>query len=429
MPTISAGALKRMLNLPANVVIGKPRIERDRGGADVAVVPVRPYARDLNRCAECGGHGRPYDRLPARRWRHLDVGCAKLLLEYAPPRVDCAEHGVTVAMVPWARRKSAYTRDFERQVAWLSVHAPRSAVSALMRIDWKSVGPVCRRVADELRARQGAGLFDRLRSIGVDETSYKRGHKYMTVVVDHDRGRVIWMHQGHGERVFDLFFRELTPEQRASIRVATGDGARWIDECAFRWCPTAERILDGFRIVSWATDALDKVRTAAWREARRKGVAGKGAKDPIKGARWALLKNESDLTAGQKAQLECVANTNETLWEAYKLKERLRMILTNRRRRMPRPCCADGPRTRSSQASRDSSRSARRSPDATSTSSGPSTADYPTPDSRPSTTRSRPPSRSATDTANSTTSSASSCPNAEDSTSNSPDAITSKPDR
>ena len=326
MPTISAGALKRMLGLPADVVIGKPRIERDRG-VDMVVVPVRPYAGDLNRCAECGGHGRPYDRLPARRWRYLDVGCAKLLLEYAPPRVDCGTHGVTVAMVPWARRKSAYTRDFERQVAWPGVHAPRGAVSQLMRVDWKSVGPVCRRVADELHTRRGAGLFDDLRSIGVDETSYRKGHKYMTVVVDHDRGRVIWMHQGHGERVFDLFFQQLTPEQRASIRVITGDGARWIDECAFRWCPMAERILDGFHVVSWAADALDRVRAAAWREARRKGVAGKGAKDPIKGARWALLKNEADLTAGRKAQLECVANTNETLWAAYKLKERLRMIL------------------------------------------------------------------------------------------------------
>ncbi|TPF96951.1 hypothetical protein EP30_04500 [Bifidobacterium sp. UTCIF-39] len=153
-------------------------------------------------------------------------------------------------MVPWARRRSAYTYDFEQQVAWLSVHAPRSAVSALMRIDWKSVGPVCRRVADNLRAEQGAGLFDRLRSIGVDETSYRKDHKYMTVVVDHDRGRVVWMHQGHGEKVSDLFFRTLTEAQRASIRVITGDGARWIDECAFRWCPQAERILDGFHIVS-----------------------------------------------------------------------------------------------------------------------------------------------------------------------------------
>ena len=142
MPTILAGALKRMPGLPANVVAVVPRVEKDPRGGDVVIVPVRPYARDMDRCARCGERGRPYDRLGVRRWRHLDIGCARLLLEHAPRRVDCAEHGVTVAMVPWARRKSAYTRDFERQVAWLSVHAPRSAVSALMRVDWKSVGPI-----------------------------------------------------------------------------------------------------------------------------------------------------------------------------------------------------------------------------------------------------------------------------------------------
>lgn len=327
MPTITADALKRMLRLPADVVTGTPRVEKDPHGGDVAVVPARPYAGDMGRCARCGRRGRPYDRLGMRRWRHLDVGCVKLLLEYAPRRVDCEEHGVTVEMVPWAGGKSAYARDFERQVAWLSVHAPRSAVSSLMRVDRKSVGPVRRRVADGLRAGQGPGLFDGLRSIGVDETSYKKGHTCMSVVVDHERGRVVRMRDGHGEKVFDLFFQALTPAQRESIAVVTGDGARWIDERVFRWRPTAERILDGFHIASWASDALDKARTAAWREAGKAGAAEKGARDPIKGARRAPLKNGADLTAGQRARLECVANTNESLWRAYKLKERLRMIL------------------------------------------------------------------------------------------------------
>ena len=101
VPAISAGAPKRMLGLPANVVTGTPRIEKDRIGGDLVIGPVRPDAKDMGRCAGCGGHGRPHDRLPARRWRHLDIGCTRLLLE----------------------------------------HAPRSAVSALMRVDWKSVGP------------------------------------------------------------------------------------------------------------------------------------------------------------------------------------------------------------------------------------------------------------------------------------------------
>ena len=156
MPTISAGALKRMRGLPANVVAGVPRIEKDPHGGDVVIVPVRPYAKDMDRCTRCGKHVRPYDRLGVRRWRHLDIGCARLMLEYAPPHVTCADHGVTVAMMPWVRRKSAYTRDFEQQTALLNVHAPRSAVSRLMRMDWKSVGPVCRRVAETCeRSRSG----------------------------------------------------------------------------------------------------------------------------------------------------------------------------------------------------------------------------------------------------------------------------------
>ena len=114
MPTISAGALKRMLNLPANVVTGVPRVEKDPHGGDVVIVPVRPYANDMDRCARCGEHGRPYDRLGTRRWRHLDIGCTRLLLEHAPVRVDCAEHGVTVAMVPWARRKMYFVKSVFR---------------------------------------------------------------------------------------------------------------------------------------------------------------------------------------------------------------------------------------------------------------------------------------------------------------------------
>lgn len=109
MPTILAGALKRMPGLPANVVAGVPRVEKDPRGGDVVIVPVRPYARGMDRCARCGERGRPYDRLGVRRWRHLDIGCARLLLEHAPRRVDCAEHGVTVAMVPW-RDARARTR-------------------------------------------------------------------------------------------------------------------------------------------------------------------------------------------------------------------------------------------------------------------------------------------------------------------------------
>lgn len=78
-----------------------------------------------------------------------------------------------------------------------------------------------------------------------DETSYRKGHTYLTVVVDHERHRVIWAYDGYGKDVFDLFFRQLTDEQKKSIRVVTGDGACWIDSCVAEHCPNAQRVLDG----------------------------------------------------------------------------------------------------------------------------------------------------------------------------------------
>ena len=102
--------------------------------------------------------------------------------------------------------------------------------------------------------------FGGLTSIGVDETSYRKGHTCITVVVDHERHRAIWAHGGYGRDVFGLFFQTLTPEQRASIRVVAGDGAWWIDSCVHEWCPNAERAPDGFHIVSWTSGAPDNPR-------------------------------------------------------------------------------------------------------------------------------------------------------------------------
>ena len=94
--------------------------------------------------------------------------------------------------------------------------------------------------------------------------------------------------------MFDLFFRQLTDEQKASIKVVTGDGARWIDSCVREHCSNAERVLDGFHIVSWMSDAPDKVRRHPWNQARRDGDE-KSVKR-MRGVKYAVLKNPGDLT-------------------------------------------------------------------------------------------------------------------------------------
>ena len=341
--------MNRILRLAlglAQTVIESARIEGDR-----IVIEVRPWRRERLRCPMCGRRCECYDAQPTRRWRAMDLARSECYLEYRPCRVSCPEHGVHVERVPWARHRSRFTRDFEDRVAWLCVHCTISATAELARVEWKSVGGICKRVYDELEAARGVGRFEGIRRIGIDETSYKKGHRYLTVVVDHDRGCLIWCHEGYGKDVLNLFLDELTREQRRGIEVVTADGARWIRALVKRRCPNARWVMDPFHVVSWATDALDEVRCSEWQVAKkaardagaayraRQGRSVPATGDPeatealaqaaraIKGARYALLKNPENLTDSQKERLEAVKRASGShLFRAWELKEDLRAV-------------------------------------------------------------------------------------------------------
>ena len=325
--------LKKCLGL-AGAVVESAREEH----GDV-IVRARPR-KAAPRCPVCGRRCRAYDRLPARRWRTLDLGASRCYVEHAPLRVECPEHGVRTEAVPWARcASSRFTSAFEDEVAWLALHMCRSALAALVRVDWHTVGGICARVEASLEAADGRSRLGNLRRIGIDETSYKKGHRYMTVVVDHDRGRVVWAAEGHGKRQLNNFLDLLDEGQRAGIEVVTADGARWIADVVAERLPAAELAIDPFHVVSWGTDALDGLRREAWREARSKPRARRGPGRPrkgeervgdpakaVKGLRFPLLKNPEDLTEGQRASLEELKAASTALWRGYLLKEGLRAV-------------------------------------------------------------------------------------------------------
>ena len=216
--------LCRLLGVTLTVITG---LRFEEGCLIVGVRPRR--GREL-RCPECGRRCPRYDApRGARRWRALDLCSTMCFLEYAPCRVRCPEHGVRVEAVPWADGSaSRFTAAFEEQVAWLCVNCNTKTVSELMRVDWHTVGGICARVEARLREAAGRSRLDGLRRIGIDETSYTKGQRYLTVVVDHDRGCVVWCARGHDRATLDSFFGLLTQDQRASIEVVTRDGARWI---------------------------------------------------------------------------------------------------------------------------------------------------------------------------------------------------------
>ena len=188
------------------------------------------------------------------------------------------------------------------------------------------------RVADrraDLRARQrrgegGRDLFADLTELGFDEISVRKGHRYLTVVVDHHTGRLVWAAPGRDRKTVEKFLDLLGEERCKQIELVSCDDADWITRPVAERCPNAIICLDPLHIVKAATDALDEIRRAVWNEARRSG--NKQLAKELKGARFALWKNARNLTDRQQLKLASIQQTQRAIYRAYLLKEQLRQI-------------------------------------------------------------------------------------------------------
>jgi transposase len=329
------------------------RVEFDEDAGRLVVL-VRPAKRQRNRCGLCGRRSPGFDAGAGRRtWRALDVGTLRAVLEAEAPRVSCHTHGVVVASVPWARHNAGHTYAFDDTVAWLATQSSKSTVTELMRIAWRTVGSIISRVWADIDA--GSDRLAGLRRIGIDEISYKKGHKYLMVVVDHDTRRLVWAAPGRTSATVREFFELLGPQRCAQITHVSADGADFIDAIVAQTCPGAVRVADPFHVVRWATAALDEVRREARNDARTqaRNEAKRGRRRPypyaprpprpgaervtaLHAARYPLWKNPENLTENQQVKLAWIAATDPRLYRAYLLKEGLRVVFT-----MPYPAAAD----------------------------------------------------------------------------------------
>lgn len=340
-----------IINVKGTVVTNH-EFYNDSDGIKHLRIHVRPNKWHENDCPichrKCAGDGLSSE---TRTWRSLDFGEIPVELVSQTHYVLCREHGRHIAEVPWAYPGSRFTKAFDLTVGWLAQYLPKTTICEFMRIDYKTVGRCVKRTLDVVEPDRKARL-NGLVNIGIDETSFRKGHKYITVIVNHDTNTVVWCHEGFGDEVLKLFFEELTPEQLSTIKVVTGDGAKYISRCVEKYLPGADRCVDPFHVVEWAIEALDEVRREAWRtayeeaknlvaEAKSNSIkkghkdtqgmkiarAAQKKADEIKGSAYALGKNPENLTEKQAIRLELIAATNNRLYRAYMMKEELRLLL------------------------------------------------------------------------------------------------------
>ena len=174
-----------------------------------------------------------------------------------------------------------------------------------MRVTWRTVGSICERVASEAIAQRD--LFADLKRIGIDDFSHRKGHRYLTVVVDHDTGRLVWAAPGRDRKTVEKFLELLGKERCAQLELVSCDMAESIAVAVGDRCPNAIRCVDPFHVIQLATDALDEIRREVWNEARRAGH--KQVAKELKGARFVLWKNAHRLTERQQHKLAHIQQT------------------------------------------------------------------------------------------------------------------------
>ncbi len=194
-------------------------------------------------------------------------------------------------------------------------------VAMLLRVSWRAVSGIVTRVVAELAGT--ADRLDGLRKIDIDEIAYRKGHRYLLAVTDHETGRLAWAAEGRNAATLRAFFDALGEDRVARLTHVSADGAEWIHDMVREKASQAVICLDPFHVVKWTTDALDALRRRLAAQFRSSGRKGQAA--TIKHTRWALIKNPEDLTGGQRTTIASIAKDNKQLYRGYLMKEQLRL--------------------------------------------------------------------------------------------------------
>jgi len=277
------------------------------------VILVAPH-RNGCLCPECGRRGKIVRVMSQPRcWRDLPVCGWTVWLQHCPREIWCPTHGRVVEAIPWAGRFARVTYRFEYAMLKYCQIMTQKAAAQLLRIPRSTLSDVLHRTIT--RIRDGHRIRG-LKTIGIDEISYAKGHKYATLVYDLDRSCVVWVGQGKKRATIDVFFNEvLSDYQRTKIRWACCDMSEAFMGAIKAHCPNATLVLDRFHIVKALNAAVDDVRKEQWR------LAGGDERKALKGLRWLLYRHSSTRSKDDTQTLRALEKANNRIYRAWRLKD------------------------------------------------------------------------------------------------------------
>jgi transposase len=279
---------------------------------------VKPYKNGC-RCPECQRRGKIVNILSdARVWRDIRVCGWTISFLYCPKEILCPTHGRIQEEIPWAEQRARITYRLEFLVLTYSQMMIQRAAAELLSMPTSTFSDVLHRTIS--RIREGHRIRG-LKSIGIDEVSYCKGHKYITVVYDLDRSRILWVGKGKDRTTIDRFFKDaLSDYQKKQITWACCDMSETFINAIKEHCPNAQLVLDRFHIVKALNEAMDEVRKEEWRE------LSKHERKAFKGIRWLLFKHVSNRSPEDQALIEQLRKGNRRIHRACVLKDEFNLF-------------------------------------------------------------------------------------------------------
>lgn len=277
------------------------------------VLFVKPYKTGC-RCPECKRRCRIKRHMPeGRTWRDVCVAGWSVVFSYRPKEVECPTHGRVQEEIPWASRHARITYRLEYLVLVYAQAMTQKAAADLLHLARSTFSDILHRTI--ARTRDGHRIRD-LKAIGIDEVKFRKGHKYVTVVYDLERSRVVWVGPGKARSTIDQFFNtQLSDYQKKRIQWACCDMSETFIGAITSHCSNARLVLDRFHITKALSEAMDEVRKAEWRKAT--GAERKA----LKGIRWILFKHPSNRTPEDKQLLGTLRASNRRIHRAAVLKD------------------------------------------------------------------------------------------------------------
>ena len=285
-------------------------------------------------CPSCGALDQPIHDRNRRSWRHLDFFQFEAWLHAGVPRVGCTACGKTSQVnVPWAREGSGFTLLFEALALTMCQGGlPVSQAAQMLRVGDKQLWRRIEHYVSQARAKQD---MRKVRLVGIDETSVKRGQNYITVVHDLDEKRLLFATPGRDHDTVEQFAVDLAAHggKRTAIKHACIDMSAAYAKGITESLPKAQISYDRFHVVALANKAMDEVRTAEWATERQRVQDELGELDARERRTilWAMRRNPSSWSGPQLNAMYWLQRANLKTPRAWRLKMGLREVYAHAR--------------------------------------------------------------------------------------------------